>query len=175
MLLGLSPSHGALPVDWQKIVRDQKMSFNSFAQWEVISKEPAWGGKIEVFEGLPHQLWEADQLKKEKETKPKIELHGFPFYKNQMVVKDDDRKKLTELIWDRKSNRPFGGFKLCGGFHPDFLVRFTKGESVVSVQLCYGCGEVRVFAGDRFIYNDRSYRGGLREFMKQFEKERPKQ
>ena len=78
--------------------------------------------RLFVYEGLPHQMFEADLLKTEKKRKDTLELGGFPFYMPKVAVLDKTAKLLRDVTADSASYAVFSGEKRCGGFHPDYAV-----------------------------------------------------
>src|SRR5579872_7156365 len=53
-----------------------------------------------LYEGLPHQRFEAELLKKELETKETIKFLDYPFYKEAIPLKRTDSKRLSEIFAD---------------------------------------------------------------------------
>lgn len=99
--------------------------------------------RITLFEGLPHQRFESERLAAEKKTKATIELHGYPFYEQPLELKAEHAEWLTELLSDATSLTPFVAEKRCGGFHPDYAVRWeTEGQRYEAL-VCFGCAEVK--------------------------------
>jgi len=111
---------------------------------------------VTLYEGLPHQAWEAEQLKTEQASKKTVPLHGFPFYEELLVLKDEDAKKLKDLFCAEDSfcaMKP-NTHKQCGGFHPDYCIEWKDGEVTYRVQVCFGCHEVRCYAPTVNLYCD---------------------
>ena len=102
-------------------------------------------GEISLFEGLPHEFYEPEVLKTEKQEKPTVELGGYPFYRNPLALKEADTAELRDLIGNADSFRAFSGEKKCGGFHPDYAVQWTYGNGKGVCLLCFGCGEAKIF------------------------------
>ena len=48
----------------------------------------------------------------------------------------------------------FRGFKLCGGFHPDFSLVWGTGDSAVEIHVCFGCHELKAFRKGVEVYCD---------------------
>lgn len=101
-------------------------------------------GELTLYEGLPHQFYEADSLEAEKKAKPTIELHGFPFYRETLKLIDGDEEKLKALLSDNRSYQAYSGEKRCGGFHPDYAVSWSVESKPYVCLICFGCGEFRM-------------------------------
>lgn len=59
-----------------------------------------------LYEGLPHHLYEPRALEKERKSKPIVELHGFPFYRETLELKPGDGDRLKALLGDPSPSRP---------------------------------------------------------------------
>jgi hypothetical protein len=131
--------------------------------------------KLTVYEGLPHQVWESKQLDKEKQAKPTVQLHGFPFYRETLEVKADDQKALRKLLGDEGSFKQWMGEKKCGGFHPDYLVELRAGDTDYRFLICFGCQEVKVFEPEKSSRWDMTKETSkqLEGLLKKYQKNRP--
>src|SRR5437867_5072942 len=58
-------------------------------------------GEVLLYEGLPHDFWEAELLQSELRRKKTLKLHGYPFYEELLVLKSDDAEQLTTFFSDR--------------------------------------------------------------------------
>lgn len=87
-------------------------------------------------------------------TKKSQERHGFYFYTETLPLKPDDAKQLKDILSDERSFKPFFGPKKCGGYHPDYSVVWPVGETVLEVQICFGCHEVKIYGPDQSLYCD---------------------
>lgn len=120
---------------------------------------------VTVYEGLPHQTFENDQLAKESKRKDTKEISSFRFYTPSTAVKDP--KVLKSILSSSDSIQVFGGEKFCGGFHPDYAVQWTSEDgSQFFAFICFGCHEI--------IYSDEKneFRYDLeRDALKKLEKE----
>ena len=103
--------------------------------------------KLSLYEGLPHQTWNYDDLQSELKNKKTVTRYAFPFYQKANVISDADADKVRELVQKQNSFRKFGGYKLCGGYHPDFSLIWQDGETEIEMQICLGCHEIKVFHG----------------------------
>ena len=105
--------------------------------------------KVTVFEGLPFVAKdELAQLKQDNET---IEIDGWAFYAASLNANRSIKEKLCSTFVDYREymrhSTSFGnstnrGAKGCGGFHPDFCVRWYENDQVFYVQVCLGCAEL---------------------------------
>ena len=131
--------------------------------------------RITLYEGLPHQKIEREQLAEEKK-KPTVEKGGFPFYRDPLTLKEADAKALSAILGNPDTFQPFRGEKRCNGFHPDYaLVASSNGEEVTYL-ICFGCGEAKVYGPDlsetRYDLNRDSHKR-LGEILKPYQKNRP--
>jgi hypothetical protein len=96
-----------------------------------------------LYEGLPHQYWEEEQLEKELASKSTVRLQDFPFYEQPLPLTPDEATKLLNVIRDDDLYKPPSPPKKCGGFHPDYAVQWESGSTRYLVMICFGCGELR--------------------------------
>src|SRR5262245_31730460 len=101
--------------------------------------------RLVLYEGLPHQSFEPQQLEEEKQRKETTTLHGYPFYGELLDVSAEDVAQLKELLADEGSFRRWSGEKPCGGFHPDYLAELRVGEVTYRFLICFGCSELKVY------------------------------
>lgn len=98
-----------------------------------------------LYEGLPHQMYEPQTLAAEKQAKPTVTLHGFPFYRETLDLKPGDDERLKALLGDPRSFSAYSGEKKCGGFHPDYAVEWSAGGHTYRVLICFGCFEAKIY------------------------------
>ena len=131
---------------------------------------------IFVFEGLPHQMFEAELLKTEKERKDITTIGGFPFYTPKSQVKMEAAAAFKQIISDSNNYMQFGeGGKRCGGFHPDYSVEWSDGGKLYSILFCYGCSEVFIINGKNSYRYDFKLSDDLKKLFAVFESKCPKQ
>ena len=131
---------------------------------------------IEVYEGLPHQAFEADKLVAEQRRKPWVAYHGYPFYKPVQTPQSEHAQWLTEILVSKMSVKPFGGEKRCGGFHPDYLVAWTVDGQRFDALICFGCGELKWIEpnGTQTRYDFHPWaKFSLRTVLGKYARERP--
>jgi hypothetical protein len=131
--------------------------------------------KVVLYEGLPHQLFEKSLLDEELRTKKTIKVEGFPFYEEPLDLKEEHAKELTRLVSDAKSFQPHTEDKKCGGFHPDYLVEWRKGDEVYQCLTCFGCHEVKIAGPKVALHFDlvNEVQDRLTEVLKSYRKNRP--
>lgn len=134
------------------------------------------GMTMTLYEGLPHQNFEAESLAKEKKAKKTVAVQGFDFYAEALPVKKEDAKKLTAWAVERKAFKRFVGPKGCGGFHPDWMIEWSDGKDKVRMQVCFGCGEVRIYgpSSDLYCDVDSTLFKPIQELLDTYTKNRPK-
>jgi hypothetical protein len=131
-------------------------------------------GDLTLYEGLPHQFYEPQQLEEEKQQKSTVTLHGFPFYAAPLDVGTEDAAKITGLLADERSFLQWRGEKKCGGFHPDYLAEYRVGESTYRFLICLGCHEIMAFGPDHSLrcdFQGEAYK--LEALLKKYHKSRP--
>jgi hypothetical protein len=113
----------------------------------VASSCSRWVGPqaeaLVLHEGLPHQMFESDLLQEELRTKAVERLDGYPFYREPLALAAEDAKRLSRILGDPATYKPFSGEKLCGGFHPDYAVEWHVGSDRYLVLICFGCHEAK--------------------------------
>ena len=127
---------------------------------------------ITVFEGLPHQTWEPESLKKELGKTEEILIGDFPFYPTPAALEKSDHPALLKLLSVPEGLRPFIYFKMCGGFHPDYAIRFTKEGTHCHLLLCFGCGDAGILHDNKVIHCHIGKKG-WQELLSPYAKFRP--
>jgi len=142
---------------------------------KALAEAIAKAKKVILYEGLPHQKWEAALLARERKEKKFVSKHGFPYYEETLALKDADAKALTELVSQKSSFHAWGGMKWCGGFHPDYLIEWVVGKEVYQMAVCLGCHEVRVYGPKLEHYWDVDEEAYVKfkETLRAYRKNRP--
>ncbi|MEM1109289.1 MAG: hypothetical protein AAGH99_11445 [Planctomycetota bacterium] len=131
---------------------------------------------ISVYEGLPHQMFEAELLETECEREDVIRLHEFYFYLPKNIVNGQTADLLCQFLSDEDSVGEFVGEKLCGGFHPDYAINWQSGNDECLAMVCFGCGEVIYCSHDSLYRYELLGRveDKLKKLLKGFASKRPK-
>ena len=124
-----------------------------FAKYlEVVSSADA----LSIYEGLPDA-----ELEKIKNVNKTIEIDGWAFYAEPLPAKSSIVEKLRSSLVDYRTFEPYSGGKFCGGFHPDFCVKWKTGDKIYYVQICLGCFEAVFISTDgktTFDFNDAAWK-----------------
>jgi hypothetical protein len=131
---------------------------------------------ISLYEGLPHQLYEAKTLALEK-LKPTIEKGAFPFYRESLGMTEADASALAKILADGEIFRPFTDEKKCGGFHPDYAIVVSSKDSEITYLICFGCFEAKVIGPNRsetrYDLDHNASNPRLSDILKKYRKHRP--
>lgn len=103
----------------------------------------AAGSRVTLLEGLPHQLVEHSSFLRERERTGTVEVGGYHFYKAPRPLAPGEVETLLATVPDSRSYAPYSGPKRCGGFHPDFALRWGSGRAAVYTLICFGCHETQ--------------------------------
>ena len=109
---------------------------------------------MEVFEGLPHPLWELSDFANESRRNDVFSNHKFQFYSTQLDPETKGPVAIMAIARSLTSYTPWTGPKLCGGFHPDLLVRFHSSSGLKEVHICLGCHEAMIYTNGGAIHVD---------------------
>ena len=107
-----------------------------------------------LHEGLPHQMWDAELLESERNTKETIEIEGYPFYSEPKTIEGKEAEEILEILLNPELFVPYGGMKLCGGYHPDYDITTMLGSEDFHIQVCFGCHEVKLIGESQTITID---------------------
>ncbi len=113
------------------------------------------GAQLEIYRGIPRgKFSEVEEALGSGNDGDKryIRRYGAFFYSQAEVPEGNDAKQLLALVKNPQSFRKFGGFKLCGGFHPNFALVWTKDEIAVEIHVCLTCHEIKLFQSRLEIY-----------------------
>ncbi|MEQ2008130.1 MAG: hypothetical protein ABMA26_15135 [Limisphaerales bacterium] len=137
-------------------VRDghAKELVDSFARFPELRTAIGRSETLKLYEGLPHQRWESESLKRELAGKPVVTLAGYPFYKEPLEMNPADASRLKSICRSWWSFVPFRGYKACGGYHPDWCLAWSDGRQTYLVQLCFGCHEMKAFLDGKELHGD---------------------
>lgn len=113
-------------------------------QFKFIADGIRSAATVDLYEGLPHQLFERKAFESELAVKKTVQLHEFPFYDPPLAIGAEDVKLLRQLSAAPESYLRYEGPKPCGGFHPDYALVWKDGERTYTQLVCFGCGEVQL-------------------------------
>lgn len=83
------------------------------------------------------------------------------FYATPVPMTAEDTVKLREVIARKGTFDYYSGQKECGGYHPDFAVRWVCDDEEMFVHFCFGCDEAKIFYGKRCTHCDLTSEGRL--------------
>ena len=98
--------------------------------------EAAEVAELELYEGVPR---DPAQVR----AGPTIRIDDELYYKNPIMVRDDDAHRLGRAIRDPDQYRSHVSGKKCAGFHADYGVMWRGSSGALRTHFCFGCGEVR--------------------------------
>jgi hypothetical protein len=110
--------------------------------------------RLEILEGLPHQYFEKEERAVELTKHKTLTISSESFYEQRLPCAEDLRRSLTEaFLLKALFVRPLIGqremLKACGGFHADYGLRWSKGDTVlVAALICFGCHDVRLVGAE---------------------------
>ena len=130
-----------------------------------------------VFEGLPHQGWQEALVNDEIARKKTIRLFGYAFYEQPTELSRAQKKEFQEILasgpWFGALEKGITKNKMCGGFHPDYQIEWKTKGSVVQIQFCLGCRDVRIYTEKEKIFGDLKGNERLTKWLRGFRKLRP--
>ena len=98
-----------------------------------------------TFRGLPHNYAEEEAFVDELWNSDNRAIHGYRFYSAPMRISSELKDALHRLLTEESTFTPYGGPKLCGGYHADFAVLFDDAGQHHWFLVCFGCHEVLCF------------------------------
>lgn len=126
-----------------------------------------------VFEGLPHQNQESELLKSARDKIEETMIGEFPFYPHPQGLRKEDEPALREILRLPGCFRPYIYLRPCGGFHPDYAIRFTKGDEHCDLLLCFGCDDARILHEGKVIHC-HIFKKRWQDLLAGYAKHRPK-
>lgn len=128
---------------------------------------------VVLHEGLPHPVFEAALLERERASGSVEELHGYAFYREPLALTGEEAREITEAMASPDQFLPFSGEKKCGGFHPDYAVEWRRGGEVYTALVCFGCEEVKLFGPGMASRHDMRAAERFGEVLGRHHKNRP--
>jgi hypothetical protein len=122
-------------------------------EFATISSGISRASSVTLLEGLPHQHYEPEQLKQERDAKQTTEIGGFPFYERPLKITDADVETLRQLTTPpgNFTSHPDGVAKSCGGFHPDYCVVWKDGDQTYEMLICFGCRDAMFYGSTQKV------------------------
>lgn len=71
-------------------------------------------------------------------------VQGFAIDRDRLITDSGFIARLKQVVLSPTSYRHYEGMKLCGGFQPKVVFRFTSYGETVDVLLCFNCEDVAV-------------------------------
>jgi hypothetical protein len=130
------------------------LTANEHSELQTILAGIGPNASLVLYEGLPHQTFEWNQMQKELATKKTIEIHEYPFYERPLAVSDADVATLRQLSLAPDSFVSYMGPKGCGGYHPDYCLEWTDGGATCELLICLGCREMELYAAGKKLLVD---------------------
>jgi hypothetical protein len=148
---------------------------------QVFTATLARASDLQIYEGLPHQNFDRDRFLSERATQAHRVMFDYAFYEPPSQVRVDDVRELITILTTSGSyklwNLEPGVFRQtsCGGFHPDFQIRWKEDANTYDLQLCFGCDEAHFHVQGATLECDLTAesRTRLRELLKPFGLKRP--
>jgi hypothetical protein len=130
---------------------------------------------LRLYEGLPGEFWEPELREQERARKETTQLHGYTFYKDILILHDQDSKDLVELLSSRKSYRAYRANKKCGLYQPDYDVIWDREGATTHILISVECGEVELHGPKAELHCDLSPEaaGRLGPLLARYRKNRP--
>ncbi len=117
--------------------------------------------KVFLYEGLPHPQDEPELFKAESRRASTRQFAGYEFYEQHFPLTEGQMLEFNAAFGNPASFQPLRK-KLCGSFHPDYAIEWTRKGRTYQALVCFGCEEVK-FLGNG-ITLDRDFEDG--EFKK---------
>lgn len=155
--------------------KDKLHQKTGFSQYKPFASQISKCNEVNLYEGLPHQEWEHEQFQSELTNKAITILAEFPFYSEPLPLSANDAKLLREIYCDSSAFLPFIIGKACGGYHPDYCIKWSDGTNAFLVQICFGCGEMMTFSEGKILHCNIKPRAQERfgKILKLYRKNRP--
>jgi len=111
-----------------------------------------------IYKGLPGAFHDPEGLKKEK-AKPHFQKEDDYFYEKPAKINLKFIEHIKNILNTKNAVCGYpdiaeGGLmpvKFCGGFHADYMITLHTETQKIDMQICYGCGDMRLFIDDVFI------------------------
>ena len=119
--------------------------------WD-FAEEVETADRVVIHEGLPGPTFEQDLYEYEIAKEQHETFDGFAFYKNPRPLVKAETEDLTQQIFDAAI--PYRGVKMCGEFHPDFMLEWKVRDASYRAHICFGCHELRLIGPGKDLLLD---------------------
>ena len=151
------------------------------AEWRTLSDVSGFLGNVRsaqtvaVYEGLPHQTFEHDVYLSELKRADVVRIETFPFYAAPLSASPPEKSELTEIVLGDDAHIRYRGPKLCGGYHPDYVVIWEQAGHKSGAMVCFGCHEVIYFTPQGRLIQElgNDAYGKLKAVLSQYRVNRP--
>jgi hypothetical protein len=128
---------------------------------------------IEILEGLPHPQAFPTEFEQELAEHETIEVAKYKFYAPAVPAREV--QPLVKLLSSPKLLGEYAGGGFCGGFHPDYAVKWLKADGQpVYALVGFGCFEILFVDGERkLLYSLRDSDQLLKAELHKYDKKRP--
>ncbi len=99
----------------------------------------------EAYPGLPHNFVDDEAFVRELWNSDNRSIHGYRFYSKPLALSADFKLVIHDLFTAEDTFTPYGGPKMCGGYHADFAVRLEDSGRDSWFLVCLGCHEILCF------------------------------
>jgi hypothetical protein len=100
-----------------------------------------------LHEGRPREEFNEGKLIDTIRARQPIQVDERPLRPQPFTVSREDQEALRAIVAASGSYAAFAGGKLCGGFHPDYLLTWNASGTTCHLLLCLGCGEMLLYDG----------------------------
>jgi hypothetical protein len=152
-----------------------RLNSKDLAEFMPISAGIVRASSVTLYEGLPHQNFEADLLKQELENKQTVLIREFPFYERPLPISEADIETLRQLATTASSFSTSPGAKSCGGFHPDYCLVWKDADATYEVLICFGCRDVMFFGPTQTLFAEIRKEAGkqFKSTLDKYREQRP--
>ena len=140
-------------IGYRPRLRDTTRISQSFNRLEAVLAGIEPKVNVEIYRGIPRP--KSPQASAAVDEQAKLIRRFYQaFYQKPVSIDGDLQRSLVEVLSNIETYSQFKGFKLCGGFHPDFAVVVKSEEVTVEFQICLTCHEMKIFRNRVEIYCD---------------------
>jgi hypothetical protein len=146
------------------------------ADFSALSRvlPPADASLVNVYGGLPHQMWAEGALLRDLVFTRNRSIGGYRFYTKPVEVPEDLRTKVSATLKNPMVYMPYLGPAACGGYHPDYCFEWRSSRGTFYALLCMGCEEINLVGDGAEVRCElrRASAKSLKELLKGSIKER---